>query len=186
MSAKKHMTEGLNPKTAKTAAAHAQLEDFARQYGTALRLFFRRRGAASDVCDDLVQDVFIRLVARASGGEIKKSEAYLMVAASNVWKDFLRKKQTHSDDAHCSYEDAAHSPEGFSPERVFLGKEAVQRLASVLEAMPARTRNIYLLCRAHGFKRAEVAERLGVALTTVDRHLMTAAEIIGAELGDLK
>lgn len=168
------------------AAADAQLQGFARQYGTALKLFFRRRGAAADVCDDLVQDVFTRLAARADNGEIEKSEAYLMVTASNVWKDFLRKKQTHSETAHCEYEDSVHSPEGFSPERVFLAKEAVQRLANVLEALPARTRNIYLLCRAHGFKRADVAERLGVSVTTVDRHLMTAAEKIGAELGDLK
>ena len=179
------MTKSSDIKTRETAT-NAQLQDFARQYGTALKLFFRRRGAAPDLCDDLVQDVFTRLAARAGGEEIEKSEAYLMVTASNVWKDFLRKKQTHSEDAHCAYEDSAHSPEGFSPERVFLGKEAVQRLVGVLEALPARTRNIYLLCRAHGFKRAEVAERLGVSLTTVDRHLMTAAEKIGAELGDLK
>jgi len=163
----------------------AQLADFARQYGSALKLFFRRRGAAPDICDDLVQDVFARLAARAGCGEIEKTEAYLMVAASNVWKDFLRKKQTRSEEKHVPYEDYAHSPEGFSPERVFLGKEAVQRLVDVLESLPARTRNIYLLCRAHGASRAEVAKRLGVSISTVDRHLMTAAEKIGLELGDM-
>lgn len=180
------MGEKSQPQKDTGAKLATQLEDFARQYGTALNLFFRRRGAAPDLCEDLIQDVFARLAARSGCRDIEKSEAYLMVTASNVWKDFLRKKQTHSHEKHVPYEDYAHSPEGFSPERVFLGKEAVQRLVAVLESLPPRTRNIYLLCRAHGFTRAQVAKRLGVSISTVDRHLMTAAEKIGIELGDLK
>ena len=37
---------------------------------------------------------------RGDGSDIEQPEAYLMRTATNVWRDFLRKKRTHAQDFH--------------------------------------------------------------------------------------
>jgi len=159
---------------------------YARDYGSALKRFFYRRGVARDVCEDLVQDVYVRLAKRVKKTKIEKPEAYLMITASSVWKDFLRKKQSHCVDSHVEYDDLRDSPEVFSPERVLQGKETVKKMIDALQALPKDTRNAYLLCRVNGFKRAVVAERLGISISAVDRHLMTATVHVAKEIGKEK
>lgn len=133
-----------------------------------------------------MQDVYARLAGRAGRSEIKNPEAYLMQTASSVWTDALRKKQSRSDQFHVQFEDSTHSPEGFSPECVLESKDELKRFLSALEELPARTRQIYLLCRMDGMKRRDVARRLGISESAVDRHLMKAVKMIDKVFGELE
>ena len=162
----------------------ARLEDYAREYGRALSLYFARRGATPETCEDLVQDVFARLSVLTQKGTIENGEAYLMRTASSVWIDYLRKKQRKSDHPHCEYVDGVHSPEGLSPERVLEGKEALDAVVAALEALPERTRQVYLLCRIDGATRKDVAKKLRITVSGVDKHLMAAAKKIGLAIAD--
>ena len=141
---------------------------------------------AADVAEDLVQDVYARLAARVGAGKIENPEAYLMQTASSVWTDSLRKKRSRSDKFHVEYEDSAHSPEGFSPECVLENRDELQRFFQALEALTPRTRQIYLLCRMDGMKRRDVARRLGISESAVDRHLMKAVKKIDQVFGGLE
>ena len=109
-----------------------------------------------------------------------------MQTASSVWTDSLRKKRSRSDQFHVEYEDSAHSPEGFSPEHVLENRDELQRFFQALEALTPRTRQIYLLCRMDGMKRRDVARRLGISESAVDRHLMKAVKKIDQLFGGLE
>ena len=161
-----------------------RLAGYARDYGMALKRYFSRRGAPAELADDLTQEVFVRLAGRAATTKIENAEAYLMQTASSVWKDCLRHRQRRSHHDHIHYEEELHAPEAFSPERVFEGREAVQRLAEALYALPARTRQIYVHCRIDGMKRKEVAKRFGISVSAIEKHLMKATEHIGELFGD--
>lgn len=156
-----------------------QVAAYAREYGAALYRYFAKRGAAAENCEDLTQEVFARLVALKHRDNVSNGEAYLMRTAGSVWIDFLRKQQRRPDHSHAEFNDSDHSPEGISTERVLEGREALDAVLEALAAMPARTRQIYLLCRVDGLKRSVVATSLGISVSGVDKHLMIAAKALG-------
>ena len=170
--------------TAGAPQADSRLEAFAREFGTALHRYFGSRCNDPELTKDLVQEVYVRLAARADRGEIENPRGYLMQTAASVFADFLRKKQARRQSDHIPYQESAHSPEAFSPQRVLEDREAVKRVIQILETLPARTRQIYLLCRVDGMKRREVASRLNITVSGVDKHLMAATRTIGLAFGD--
>lgn len=162
----------------------AQIEAYAQEFQPALSAFFMRRCASPDLTEDLVQDVFVRLLRRKQSGEIDHPAAYVMQTASSVWNDHLRAGQIRHIAEHDEYDDLGHSPEGISPERVYEGREAISRILEALSVMPARTQDIYILCRFDGFKRHEAAKRLGISVSAIDKHLMAATKQVGQVFGE--
>jgi len=161
-----------------------ELNDFVRLYSVALTRYFKKRGCQSATVDDLVQDVFIRLAGRVSGGEIKNPEAYLMQTASSVWKDFLRKRKTHAYVQHVEYDEKAHAVQDFSPEQIYQEKEKIDRLIVVLNELPTRTRQVFVLCRLEGMKQRLVANRLGVSVSSIEKHMVKAIAHLTQCFGD--
>lgn len=166
------------------SASQAQLDSYAREYGSALRKYFVKRGAQPATAEDLAQEVFARLIARESDEAIDNPRGYLMQTAFSVWSEHWRKRRVRPDHAHENYADETHSPEGIAPDRVLEGKEAVAAFRRALEALPERTRDVYLLCHVDGMKRKDLAARLGISVSAVDKHLMAAKRALGRVFGD--
>ena len=162
------------------------MDEFARLYSIALLRYFRKRGCQKATVDDLVQEVFTRLAGRASGNKIQNPEAYLMQTASSVWKDFLRKRQTHFHVNHVEYEEKIHAVQDLSPEKIYEDKEKINQLISVLNELPTRTRQVFVLCRIEGMKHKLVAKRLEVSVSSVEKHMVKAithlTQCFGGEL----
>lgn len=168
----------------KNEVTKVQLSDFARLYSMALKRYFLRRGCQSATVDDLVQEVFVRLAGRASGGKIDNPEAYIMRTASNVWRDFLRKRNTHSHSHHIEYEEGNHAMPDFSPEDIYEGQETAYQLIEALKELPSQTRHVYMLCRYQGMKQQNVARRLGVSKSYVSKHMLKAVTYLAVCFGD--
>ena len=168
----------------KPESLEALLDVFGARYQTVLMRYFERRGAAKALAEDLVQDVFVRLAQRSESEPLENAEAYLMQTASSVWMDHHRRRKRRGEDQHVEYVEAQHAPEYFSPQRVVEGREAVRRLIDVLNALPERTRQTYVLCKIDGLKRKEVAKRFGVSISAIEKHLMKASLRIGQAFGD--
>lgn len=52
--------------------------------------------------------------------------------------------------------------------------DEIERIEQVLLALPARTRAIFLLHRVDGLGYAEIAERCGISVKRVERHIARA------------
>lgn len=150
------------------------IETLARTFAPALKRFFQRRILEHADVDDLVQEVFLRLTRKGDLGDIRNLEGYVFQLAANLLRDRLRYRFAHqlnkveiiSED---QIEDAA-----FSPERVLQGREAVERLQKAILTLPDRTRRVFVYCRIEGMPQAEVASRLGVSISAVEKHLAKA------------
>jgi RNA polymerase sigma-70 factor (ECF subfamily) len=73
--------------------------------------------------------------------------------------------------------------EELSPERVLLGKEKVVALKNALNELPERTRNVFLLHRFEEFKYREIAQQLGISMSSVEKHMMDAIKHLAHRLG---
>lgn len=151
---------------------HRFLDMIARRYRGALNSFFRRRlGAGRDDCEDLTQEVLLRLAHRGHLGDVAKLEPYIFRAASGVLVDHVRRQRTRLAGSRESYDEERHAPADFSPERVLLGKEDVDRVLAAIEALPERARHALMLFRFEGLKQGEIASRMGITVSAVEKHV---------------
>ncbi len=162
------------------------LEELAREYRPALIRFFRKRARQPADVDDLVQEVLYRLAVRGDGQRIEQPESYLMRSATNVWRDYLRKMRTHAQDEHVEYHEDGHGLEDHGPAAVMEGDRAIETLLSVLNELPARTRQVFLLCRVEGLRQKGVAQKLGVSVSSVEKHMIRAIAHLARRLEEVR
>ena len=57
-----------------------------------------------------------------------------------------------------------------------------QQIQRIMDSLPARCREVFLLSRFQGLKNREIAERLHISLHTVERHIQRALRIFAEAL----
>jgi RNA polymerase sigma-70 factor (ECF subfamily) len=157
-------------------ADQAALVELSRHFrGSLLRYFGRRTKDAADR-EDMVQEVFVRLIHRGGTSTLARENlsGYVFETASSVLKDRLRKHVTHRVEAHEPFDIYKHSDVDFSPEHVLLGRERLARATAVLLELPERTRVIFVLRRLEGMRFNEIAARLAISVSAVEKHMQRA------------
>lgn len=163
-------------------ADHAAVEALSRDLRPALLRYFERRGVAAPDAEDAAQEVFARLSRREGVAAIERLDAYLFETAANVATDYHRRGTVRRAAAHEVYDDAVHALEEFSPERIHSGREELAVLLTGLRELPERTRNVFLLARLENMKQAEIARRLGLSVSGVEKHLARAVAKLSERL----
>ena len=164
------------------ADANEVLRDLDMRFRKPLSVYFRRRLAGlSEDTEDLTQEVFIRLARRPDRNNGETLEAYVFKIAASVLSDWRRARVSRRSDTHVNLDDAIESVtfpsvlvEARSPERVLAGKEALLSLEKALAELNERTRNIFLLSRMDGLQHQDIALRLGVSVSTVEKDILKA------------
>ena len=161
-----------------------QVEDLARAHRPALIRFFRRKGFSQADAEDGVQDVLFRLVRRADLlDDVSSVEGYLFTAAAHVATDAARKGKRQRSFYHHEFSDSLHSGFDHSAEEIAEGKEALDLLLVAMDELPERTRAVFVLVRFEHMNQSEIAQRLGIALSTVEKHLAKAISHLGQRAG---
>jgi RNA polymerase sigma factor (sigma-70 family) len=154
----------------------AFVEALSRRFRVPLARFFERRiGRQADI-DDLVQEVFLRLASSGRIERVEEPEAYLFRTAMNLLHDRQRRLAARSAEVHEPYDEAIHGSARTTPtpERELLGGQDIQQLIAALYELQARTRDIWALYHLEDLAQAEIAVRLGVTVSTVEKHMSRA------------
>lgn len=154
----------------------ASLNRLSREFrGSLLRYFGRRTKDTGDL-EDMVQEVFIRLLRRGGTSDLERQNlnAYVFETASSVLKDRLRRAVVRHSTEHEPFDRDRHSGEDFSPEHVLLGRERLAQATAILLELPERTRVIFVLRRLEGMRFHDIAARLGISVSAVEKHMQRA------------
>jgi RNA polymerase sigma-70 factor (ECF subfamily) len=148
------------------------------QMRPALVKYFQRKCGTGEA-EDLAQDVLLNVLRTASWQSTEQAKGYIFRAAVNRWRDYLRKSKTRgvnvewSDAVESSLNEARLNEEK-SPEHVLVVEQELECVASALLQLGERTRDVFLLIRLERMKQAEVAQLLGVSISTVEKELVKA------------
>lgn len=158
-------------------ADYAAIHRMSRSFRAVLLRYFDKRGVRKMDLEDSVQEVFARLSRREGFSGLGGLQEYLFETASNVAVDYHRHwSSLRRAGEHDEYDDAVHGVEDFSPERIHAGKEELQALFKALLELPERTRNIFVLFRLEKMQKPEIARRLGLSLSAVEKNLVRATD----------
>ena len=158
------------------------LETWAHKHQDALLRYFKRRVSPPEQAEDLVQEVFVRLARRAELETIERVESYLFRVAASVVADHFR-TQARVPSAVVPYDDSRHGQAGFAPERVLSGRQALDQLIDALGELPERTRQIFVLYHLEQMKQKDIAVRLRMPLSTLEKHMARANRYLLKRLG---
>lgn len=165
-------------------ADHAAIERLSRAYRTVLLRYFEKRGVRRMDLEDAVQEVFTRLSRRQGFAEVGGLQEYLFETAYNVSADYHKHwGRGRRAGAHDEYDDQLHAIEDFSPERIHAGREELRALYKALLELPERNRNIFILFRFERMQKPEIARRVGLSLSAVEKNLVRATDHLCNRLG---
>jgi RNA polymerase sigma-70 factor (ECF subfamily) len=152
-------------------ASAAEADALVREYREPLRRFFERRLRDRAEAEDLAQEVLLRLT-RQNSLVSRTRPAYIFLTARSVLLDKVRRNRVR--ERAREYENNGARLEVPSAERVFLARERVARVEQLLEALTPRARQVFMMHRVEGLAYSEIAQALGITMSTVEKH-MTAA-----------
>jgi RNA polymerase sigma-70 factor (ECF subfamily) len=145
-----------------------------RHYSRLLRILMRK-GRSREDAEDLIQEAMLRLHVYAKD-DIQNKEAFLRCAVRNLAIDQYRHDRTRIS-GEVPIEDVdrqspliAPSP---TPDQILADQQRLDAITAFLDAVNPRTREIYLAHRS-GYTYAEIADHMGIATTTVKRHIARA------------
>ena len=161
----------------------AQFERLSTRYRIPLRRFFERRLKKSPDPEDLVQEVFIRLIRQEHIDDVRNMDGYVFQVAANVLRDHARRWKVREQEANAVSLDSDLIEGGFNPERVLLGQESLERLIGALHELPPMTQAIFALYHFEGVAQIDIARRLNMSTSTVEKHMGRANRYLLAQLG---
>lgn len=152
---------------------HQQIDTLYLSHHGWLQGWLRRKlGDAADAAD-LAHDTFVRLIASTRAINLDdEPRAFLTHIAKGLVVDHWRRHAVER-----AYLDAiAHlpEPEAPSPEARLLIIESLLRIESMLDSLPANTREIFLLAQLEHLTLQEISTRVGAPVITVRRHIHKA------------
>lgn len=142
------------------------------QNESALKRFLRRFSLRSTDAEDLAQEAFVRAYAAEAAHEITSPKAFLFRVARNL---ALNERAKAANATTLSLEDFAEAPvlEGVGQVALEEEMEARQRIRLLAEAMaslPPQCSKVFLLRKVYGLSYKEIAERLGISVSTAEKH----------------
>lgn len=124
------------------------------------------------VAEELSQDVFLELWRRRESLAADTSVVgYLMQAVRNRALNHLRHLQVQKKSA--VYVEALHEPAD-QADAATHAEELQQAFRRAVEALPPRTREVFLMSRERDLRYSEIAEQLGVTVKAVEANMSRA------------
>ncbi|MCC6370011.1 MAG: RNA polymerase sigma-70 factor [Bacteroidia bacterium] len=151
-------------------------QHYARLCSTAYRLVNNQ-----EVAEDIVQELFLKLLDRAESIQIKTTEeGYLVRSVTNMALDYLKKNKRFlyvEPETHL-----ARATDKQGADQKINVEELTRIVNSALNKLPPKCRVIFVLSRFEEMKYREIAEHLDISVKTVENQMGIAIGKLQNEL----
>ncbi|RMF15247.1 MAG: sigma-70 family RNA polymerase sigma factor [Alphaproteobacteria bacterium] len=185
------------------STGHERLRDLYLAHRRRLVRSLSRRLSDDDEAEEVVQEAWARVLSRRGDGGIGDLVRYLYRTARNLAIDRLRHRQVEGrvlgrrlsfvedepdgdgdagrrSDSSDGLAADGRRPElvlmdgGHSPEQAASGRQELTAIAGAINALEPRCRQAFIWHRFHGLGYREIAHRLEVSVSSVEKYIMTA------------
>lgn len=144
-------------------------------YADILHFLRKRTDNASDAAD-MTQDVFTQWLDYRDRAKVEQPRAFLFQMARNLLRDHWRKQKVrqtaHFDPAEMDAEPIAD--EQNDPMAAAQRLQRLEQLKEVLAELSPRRREALMLHRFEGLSQAQIAARMGISTSMVEKHIAFA------------
>lgn len=136
-----------------------------------------------EVCEEIIQDVFIDLWNNKEKLQIKISlKSYLYACVRyKVFKEYRKNKVQNVE----LFEDLDTRFQYTTPETKLIHDELVYQINAIVKTLPKKCQEVYLLSRNDQLSHKEISKKLSISTKTVENHITFALKTLRAALGNI-
>lgn len=158
---------------------------YLRKRADLVRFFTLRTGSAA-AGEDVVQDLYVKLTETETPADLRSPEAFLYRMGSNLMLDRAKAQRRAAARDHAwSQTGVGDGPEPIAREppadEAVASRQRLQRLLAALDRLPPQVASAFRLHKFDGLSHGEVATRMGVSRSSVEKYIMTALKTLSAE-----
>lgn len=152
-------------------------------YGRLLLPSLLRLLGQRDSADEVIQEVFLKVwLYRDRLADVDNPRAWLMRVTANTARDWLKKRARAGRKIAAS--DSLSDARDVAEESRIDMKALAGIIRNTVTSFPPQRRLIYEMSREEGLKPSEIAERLGLSVSTVKNTLLSAVKAIREKVGE--
>lgn len=145
-----------------------------------------RRVRDRELAADLAQETLARMMKYRNAGDVQDLKLMLFRIANNLVFEHYRVRQRHHAGDHVSLDDIgplkAREP---SVESIVDTRQAIDILLKrTITELPTKCRLAFMLSRFDGLSYPQIAERMGITVKMVEKHITKALRACRAAVGD--
>ncbi len=148
-------------------------ESLIEQHRQELTCFLFRRVSCQETANDLLQDLFLRLVSVKSTEPIQNPRAFLYRIAANLATDYLRRQQSEPLD-WVDHETLVTTAVSVSPEQHLLNRQELDLCEQTLRQLSPLCLKIFMMSRFDGLTHQQIADELGISTSWVEKNIIKA------------
>src|SRR3984885_3096551 len=148
------------------------VERLFREHNEALIRFLRGRVGSHNEALEVAQEAYVRLLSLDQPGAVSYLRAFLFKTAANIAIDRRRRHQNY--DKVAARQLFTELTENRTPERQLSGEQTLRHLGMLIEAMPAKCRESFVMNQIQGLDAATIAAELGITDSMVRKYVVRA------------
>jgi RNA polymerase sigma-70 factor (ECF subfamily) len=148
----------------------------------ALRAWLHRRRIHGLETDDVVQETYAVLAALTSVEHIGSPRAYAFQTAQSVISRHLRRAKVVRIEASGDVETMGLPFDSPSPERQTASRQELRFVTDLVASLSPKCREAFTLRKFDGLSQRDVARRMGISESTVEKHIGRALQVLSQGL----
>lgn len=133
-----------------------------------LRAWLRSQFPSQTDVDDIVQEVFVRVLQAHAENPVRAPKAFLFVTARNLALMQLRRAKVVREESLTENEFLSILDESIDVPQAVARAQELELLTTAIQSLPTRCRQIVTLRKLYGMSQKDVAAELGIAEHTVE------------------
>jgi RNA polymerase sigma factor (sigma-70 family) len=153
--------------------AHAKsIAELFQEHNRSLIRFLTARLRSAQEAEEVAQEAYVRLLRLDQPGTVSFLRAFLYKTAANLAVDRMRKRGRHSVAAEAGYLDDFRKPP--TPDREVESDQEIEHVLRLIEDLPPKCRQAFLLHKIEELEFADVAQRMGLSERMVRIYVIRA------------
>ena len=127
--------------------------------------------------EDIVQETYVRLCRVGGPGRIRRPKSYLFRTARNLALDSVKRAEHRLGQPWNERLEEGIGNAGAEVDEVFeqaVSSEEFGRFCEAVRLLPVQARRVFVLKKVYGYSQREIADELGLAESTVEKHVALA------------
>ncbi len=162
------------------------LDALYRQYASALLRFISRQNVSPEEAKEIVQETYCRLQQIPQVERLESPRGYLFRTAINLARDTKRQRRrqyhmSNGGDASVAEEVASEAPTAY---QVLKGEQEIAIIRQAITELNPTCRQVFILHRFGNATYGQIAERLGVSVSMIEKHVSAALAHLKSRLDE--
>lgn len=136
-----------------------------------LNAYLSRFMSRQEDVEDISQEAFLRVLEAESNTDIRHPKAYLYRTAKNLAISQLRSSSGQMTDYVEELLGADVYAESGQLEQALISSQHFELFCKAVSLLPEQCRRVLVYRRVYGFSQKQVADKMNISISTVEKHL---------------